>query len=246
MAYIWNPKMMGSGMAACIPQKGKCPNNCEECFFQSGRGYLEPLETNTPNMPHVAVGKNLVIRVNDGNDSNYQKLLVLQATRRYPLKFFNTSIPNLNFPAPVVLTVNPGAMTDIDAHLICNPPPNLMFVRFRTNTWNLDLAKSVVSFYSDRGVPIVLTFMAYANLPQPKACGDYQWRKRTMNTYYAISYESWKEIMHQHRNNLSVYSCSGPDVALCRHCGNCLREYWATRERMWRSVNHLGQPFKEQ
>ena len=44
MSYIENPKTKGSGIIACIPQKGLCPNKCEDCFFQSGRSYLEPLE----------------------------------------------------------------------------------------------------------------------------------------------------------------------------------------------------------
>jgi len=41
MSYKENPKMVGSGMLACIPQTGRCPNNCEDCFFQSGMGGKE-------------------------------------------------------------------------------------------------------------------------------------------------------------------------------------------------------------
>lgn len=46
--WIWNPKCKGSGIITCIPQAGRCPNNCADCFFQSGRSYLEPLEENLP------------------------------------------------------------------------------------------------------------------------------------------------------------------------------------------------------
>lgn len=53
MRYKENPKTKGSGIIACIPQTGVCPNKCEDCFFQSGRSYLEPLEENLPNMPTV-------------------------------------------------------------------------------------------------------------------------------------------------------------------------------------------------
>ena len=58
--------------------------------------------------------------------------------------FFNTSIPNnlAGYGRPVVLTVNPGEMTDEDAHLVRPIPDNLMFVRFRTNTWNTKSASS--------------------------------------------------------------------------------------------------------
>ncbi len=48
MSYKENPKTKGSGIISCIPQKGVCPNKCEDCFFQSDRSYLEPLGENLP------------------------------------------------------------------------------------------------------------------------------------------------------------------------------------------------------
>jgi len=39
MGYKENPKTKGSGIVCAIPQKGICPNRCEDCFFQSGRSY---------------------------------------------------------------------------------------------------------------------------------------------------------------------------------------------------------------
>lgn len=30
--WIWNPKVKDSGLIECIPQKGLCPNNCEDCL----------------------------------------------------------------------------------------------------------------------------------------------------------------------------------------------------------------------
>ena len=68
MSYIENPKTKGSGIISCIPQKGICPNTCEDCFFQSGRSYLEPLDENLPNLPEEVDYQ--IVRVNDGNDSN--------------------------------------------------------------------------------------------------------------------------------------------------------------------------------
>ncbi len=51
MDYKENPKTKGSGIICCIPQTGLCLMKCKDCFFQSGRSYLEPLEENLPNMP---------------------------------------------------------------------------------------------------------------------------------------------------------------------------------------------------
>jgi hypothetical protein len=41
MSYIENPKTKGSGIVCAIPQPGVCPIGCEDCFFQSGRSFLE-------------------------------------------------------------------------------------------------------------------------------------------------------------------------------------------------------------
>ena len=143
MTYIYNPKMQGSGMLACIPQEGRCPSNCPDCFFQSGRSYLEPLEDNLPNMPLLeeANSFNRVVRVNDGNDSSVNHQLVLHRTFHYKQKFYNTSKTKYldKFPAPVVLTVNPGKMTDWAYTKLTTIPDHLMFVRIRTNTWNLPI-----------------------------------------------------------------------------------------------------------
>ena len=238
MVYIENPKTKGSGIISCIPQKGTCPNNCEDCFFQSGRSYLEPLAENLPNMPTVEQVGWRVVRVNDGNDSNVQRDLVLEETNKYPLKFYNTAIPKdlEGFKyAPVVLTVNPGRMTDTGSYFI-EPPKNLMFVRFRINTWNLSMASNVVRYYSERSVPIILTFMAYfEDLPPTKHTKNYTFRKRTLNSYWAITTKAWEEIMDRYKYNKWVYSCGKIEgekgTTACRHCGNCLREYFATMER---------------
>ena len=58
MNYIENPKTKGSGIITCIPQEGICPMKCDDCFFQSGRSYLEPLDINLPNMPDLELTKN--------------------------------------------------------------------------------------------------------------------------------------------------------------------------------------------
>jgi hypothetical protein len=239
--YIVNPKIEGSGMMGCIPQKGRCPNGCEDCFFQSGRSYLEPLTDHLPNMPPKAMAMHRIIRVNDGNDSNNQRELVIKETEKYPMKYYNTAIPNHieEFPGPVVLTVNPGKLTDTKYHTFKKIPQNLMFVRIRTNTWNLEnIVRPAVKYYTDKDVPVVLTFMAYYE-KKPKMGKDYMYRKRTMNSYYAITTAAWEKIMSEFKYNKRVYSCGKIEGEKgstgCKYCGNCIREYFATMERIYQA-----------
>ncbi|MBI4812769.1 hypothetical protein HY798_05055 [Candidatus Falkowbacteria bacterium] len=241
--YIENPKTKGSGIVCCIPQTGRCPMKCKDCFFQSGRSYLEPLDENLPNMPDPDwVEENeYIVRVNDGNDSNNRRELVIESAKPYKKKFYNTSIPKdlENFDAPVVLTINPAQMTDTKAYLLDPIPKNLMFVRVRVDAWNIELVKDVVTHYCAREVPIVLTFMAYYSEKEiPKRHRkNYILRKRTLNSYCAITTAAWVEIMSifRFKYNRWVYSCGKIEgemgTTACRHCGNCLREYFATMER---------------
>lgn len=239
MPYKENPKTKGSGIICAIPQKGICTNKCQDCFFQSGRSYLEPLDENLPNLPPVEMAKHKVVRVNDGNDSNVNRNVVISAASKYPMKFYNTSIPKDlgGFDSPVVLTVNPGVMTDKKAHLLPAPPKNLMFVRIRTNTWNLGLVDEVVGYYSQKEITVVLTFMAYytGKIPENHK-RNYLFRQRTINCYWAITTAAWEIVMKRYRYNKWVYSCGRIEgekgTTLCRHCGNCLREYFATMERL--------------
>lgn len=238
--YKENPKTAGSGILCAIVQTGTCPNKCDDCFFQSGRSYLEPLDENLPNMPYCqsAFDGNSIVRINDGNDSNVDKLNTERAVGNYQHKFYNTAIPKLDFDSPVVLTVNPGGMTDNDFHKIDQPPNNLMFVRVRTNVWNVaetNLVDNVVAFYSQRNTPIVLTFMAYHDAKSiPESCRQfYPERKRTLNSYFAITTSHWRKIITRYENNKYVYSCGREGIASgCKFCGNCLREYFAARCRM--------------
>lgn len=238
--YIENPKTKGSGLICAIPQQGKCPQKCKDCFYQSGRGYLEPLDENTPNMPTVEMAKNRIVRVNDGNDSNYLRKSVVFKTKQFQNKFYNTSLPVRlgEFDAPVVLTINPGMMTDCKCYQLQKIPPNLMFVRFRTNTWNLNILDLAVKHYTKRKVPVVLTFMAYhkeESIPEKERV-YYRYRKRTTNSYWAITTSAWDKIMSRYKYNYYLYSCGIVEGELgtsaCSRCGNCIREYFNTKERM--------------
>jgi len=236
--YRFNPKTLGSGIITAIPQEKECPIRCKDCFFQSGRSYLEPLEDNLPNLPDLEITEGRVVRVNDGNDSNINRELVEGATEVYKDRFFNTSIPKDigGFPGPVVLTINPANMTDESFHKLVEPfPNNLMFVRFRTNAWNREILDEAVKYYCNGGVPIVFTFMAYHEEGDiPEEYKDlYTYKKRTSNSYWVINERGWGLIVSKYSDNPLVYTC-GKDwkTHLCTRCGNCIREYFNAKERM--------------
>lgn len=242
--YRENPKTAKSGIKCCIPQTvPQCPFACPDCFYQSGRSYLEPLNFNVPNMPDAEEADGRVIRVNDGHDSSYQYDLCMKATADFPHKFYNTSWPMHleRFDAPVVLTLNPGKATDKTFHKVDPIPRQLMMVRFRTNAWNLDMLAEAIEYYAPREIAVILTFMAYhemASVPETHR-HLYVERKRTMNSYVAISTEAWRDIcrgFEGHKHELWIHTCGKVEGAsggtACRHCGNCLREYFAANERM--------------
>jgi len=177
--------------------------------------------------------------MNDINDSNTNRELVIETASKYNDVFYNTAIPKLNFPGPVVLTVNPAKKTDKEAVLVDPIPKNLMYVRVRTNMWNIDnVVRPAIEHYTKQGVPVVLTFMAYYDTADtmPESCKiAYEYRKRTLNSYWAIKFEYWKWIMDQFVENALVHSCGREDIkdgSKCRNCGNCIREYFSTRERI--------------
>lgn len=246
--YKKNPKVHGSGILCAIPQSRKCPVGCRGCFFQGGRSYLEPLEDNLPNLPELSHtyyvnGAQKIVRVNDGNDSNVDRKEVVEKTREYESKFYNTSIPKdlESFDAPVVLTLNPAKMTDTDWHRLEEIPNNLMFVRVRINSWNIEtVVEPAIKYYTERKVPVILTWMAYDESTldtMPKAHKvNYVKRVRTTNTYYAIRSDFWLEYMKDYAFNHFVYSCGKAEGELgntkCERCGHCIREWNVTMQRL--------------
>jgi hypothetical protein len=235
MKYIYNPKTIESGIITCIPQKGRCPNKCEDCFFQSGRSYLEPLLENLPQVPSKEIANGRIIRINDGNDSNNQRKLVEKVAKKYKDYFYNTSMYYKleEFNAPVVLTINPAELTDTDFKRVNPIPKNLMFIRYRTNMWNVHILDEVIKFYTKKEVPVIITFMAYYTETIPKEHQQYyEWKKRTLNSYWCLKKEAAKAIMSSYEENPYVYSCGIKGQYFCKFCGNCIREYYNTKERM--------------
>ncbi len=231
--YKENPKTKNSGVICCIPQSTVCPQKCPDCFFQSGRSYLEPLDKNLPNIPTDAEGR--IVRINDGNDSNVERSIVELTASKYSDYFFNTSIPEEldKFSAPVVFTCNPGEMTNKTFIKLKYVPHNLMFVRFRCNTWNKGLIANAVPYYSKLGIRVVITFMAYYNEKLPEEEEQfYTTEVRTTNVYWVMGDRSRRYIEGWFVGNPLVYTCGHKGTHECHRCGNCIREFYRVKEEM--------------
>lgn len=79
--------------------------------------------------------------------------------------------------------------------------------------------------------------MAYYDTPVPEIWKDsYIFKKRTLNSYWVIKSYYWEIIMDEFKYNPWVYSCSKTEgekaIRSCSRCGNCIREYFVTKERM--------------
>lgn len=221
-----NPKLAGSNLVDCIPQTGKCPNDCPECFYN--RAFYRTLDE--PLLPDAdavnAAGR--IVRVNSGHDSNLDRDLVLAATAAYKHKFYNTSIPDFDFPAPVVFTCNgrkPLFVWDL--------PPNVMMVRVRYTPWDLYLMDHLVRHYERQGVPVVLTWMRfYSESPIPhNQRWLYEKGTHLLNEYWKLRPEVKVLLMARYKG-LGVQCCGLPWGSLCVDCGNCERFYWAAKRRM--------------
>jgi len=211
-----NPKQDGSRLWSCRPQTGKCPNGCPECFYnRPGAFYSDIDKPDIPTSKEVGGG---IVRMNAGHDSNVQKELVLETAKQYKHVFFNTSIPEFDFPGPVVFTAN-GKEEEPAWCPIVNKRgktkqlmpkkeqhyDRIMFVRLRVSPTNWNLVEHAVACWTAKDIPVVLTFMAYYSQDPPglKKEGDgfhielddrwgylaYVWKKRTINSYWCPTQE---------------------------------------------------------
>jgi hypothetical protein len=225
MTYIANPKLVDTPILDCIPQSGKCPMNCPECFYnRPGAFYCEP-----PNVPDPKLVGDRLVRMNCGHDSNLERNLVIETAAQYKFVFFNTSISHFNFPGPVVFTANPKE--EEPACIVSPVPDNLMFVRLRVSSTNLQLVDTAAWEYTKRGVPVVLTFMAYYDkTPDPQF---YEWRVRHTNSYWCPTNRFIESVRARpllgHR---LVSMCGALDDNYCRSCRNCETYYVQTIKRI--------------
>lgn len=228
--YIQNPKLIGTNIVDCIPQTGECPNQCPECFYNGGRFFRS---LNEPWMPDLAkvICRGLIVRVNSGHDSNFERDMVLAETAKYPRRFYNTAIPRFDFPAPVVFTCNGGK----DGKLkLVEPVKNLMFVRVRVNSWDMETIYLAVNHYlMDSGIPVVLTFMRYydgSRIPEA-AKGDYEWVRHISNEYFCLKPVAMMRIMARFKQT-GVRMCGTPWSSNCVDCRNCEFLYWEAMRRL--------------
>ena len=239
-----NPKLEGSLLIDCIPQTGQCPNGCLECYYNGGGFFTDKKLSLIPTIEEVG---DRIVRVNSGHDSNIQKDMVLKVTEKYPKKFYNTSLPNFDFPAPVVFTCN-GRDTDFSAMMVVKNLRNVMAVRFRTNLWNLDLLDEVISFYTvQHGVPVTITFMRYtdiSNIPEEYR-KYYELRKSILNVYYCLNKDKQKELSESYSGPYQdaktgqrmVGMCGTPESSFCRDCHRCVWAYNKNiHEHVWDEV----------
>jgi len=233
-----NPKQADSDLFDCIPQVGPCPIGCNQCFYNRPGAFYVPIDQ--PHFPTLEEVGDGIVRVNCGNDSNNQREHVIASTAQYLRRFFNTSIPTFEFPGPVVLTANPREEEmGVDPHKI-KPPSNLMFVRLRVSSTNLELIREQIANWSKWNVPVVLTFMAYYDAePQVpaevvEAVGGpcYEWRVRHINSYWCPTPAFIRWVMAQYHDNRLVSYCGSLEGSYCRLCRNCETYYIQTIKRM--------------
>ena len=225
---MFNPKLEQSGLIDAVPQNGSCPLRCNACFFN-----LTWYTKHKPILPNARMVNKLglICRVNSGHDSNLQREMVVAKTAKYHRKFYNTSIANFNFPAPVVFTCNP----DENSYAALAPiTPNLMAVRIRTHPGMLRYVYEAIGHYA-YSVPIILTWMRYsAESAIPRGQRQHYERSvHVINPWWQLIPDSKREIMAQLRQaNPDIYQCGTYESSLCRECLNCVRFYWRAMRRM--------------
>ena len=227
-----NPKQIGSNLIDCVPQEGPCPNDCNQCYynicFYAGHKPVVPT-------PLESVGK--IVRMNSGHDSNIQKDLVLETAKQYKDVFFNTSIPDFEFPGPVVYTINPEEEKPIEYLDWELKDPRIMFVRIRVSATNY----KYVSYFADRithdlNVPVVLTLMRYKTLDEniKNYRNNYVQKQHISNEWYVPTAPLIHTIMTEPRvyRNKLIHMCGSFDSDLCKDCGLCEAYYKITKKRL--------------
>ena len=217
-----NPKQEGSNLFDCKPQSGLCPNNCNQCFYNRPGAFY--VDVDKPHMPTVEEVGDSIMRVNCGHDSNIEREKVIKETEIYSKRFFNTSIPEFDFPAPVVFTANPQ---EEESAMKINRPNNLMFIRLRVSSTNLQFIKAAVYYYCTRHVPIVLTFMAYYD---KKPDDNYTYQVRHVNSYWCPEPHFVRHVVSDMKQigGRAVSACG----QWCWDCRNCETYYYQTIKHM--------------
>jgi hypothetical protein len=185
-------------------------------------------------MPSVEEVGDGIMRVNSGHDSNIEKEKVIRKTKKYKKRFFNTSIPRFDFPDPVVFTANHKEEDEfISPSSIPNYIDRLMFVRLRVSSTNLHLIDAAVEIWTSKGIPVVLTFMAYYSEKPPTEV-YYEWRKRHVNSYWCPTKRFIYYVLEREKKigGRLVTICGTLNSNKCADCGNCANYYYITKKHM--------------
>jgi len=234
-----NPKLSSSNIVDCKPHCGACPLDCNQCFYNRPGAFYADVDE--PHMPTPEEAGDRIVRVNSGHDSNLEREMVITETDCFERRFFNTSLPLFDFPAPVVFTANRSEEREA-AGLSSMPgkmvPTNLMFVRLRVSPTNIEHIDLAVRHWTALSVPVVLTFMAYYDC-EPDM-GDfpmklehaYVWKTRITNSYWCPTPAFMVAVRSRYLKNRLVSICGGFGSCLCKDCHNCETYYWQTEKRM--------------
>jgi hypothetical protein len=209
--------------------------NCNQCYYNRPGAYY--IDTDKPLIPGVEGVGDGIVRVNSGHDSNIDKGRVIKVAKRYKHFFFNTSMPNFDFPGPVVYTAN-----KCEEKLACIPRDcvsNLMFVRLKVSSTNLNYVEAAIALhqYFNKYVPIVLTFMRYYDYkPSEPAGGEkwYEYKKHIKNDSWCPTTHFKTAVMNRMKKigGRLVTMCGTIDSNYCRDCKNCETYYWQTIKHM--------------
>jgi hypothetical protein len=235
-----NPKQEDTNLFDCVPQIGPCPVKCNQCFYnRPGAFYLPIDEPSIPTPEEVGDG---IVRMNCGNDSNNQRDLVIEAASQYKHASSTTSIPRFDFPGPVVWTANAceEQPVRIPPALLSGIPDNLMFIRLRVSSTNLRNIKLAAEWFTEKQVPVVLTFMAYYEAePKPPADVLAAWVGRATSGVCGTSTPTGARPPRSSatswacsRENRLVSYCGSLEGSYCRLCLNCETHYHQTVKRM--------------
>ena len=228
-----NPKQEGSNVCDAIPQVGPCIQGCYQCFYNRPNAFYTNISE--PLMPTLEEVGDKIVRVNSGNDSNYKRKFVIESTKHYPKRFFNTSIPKLDFPDPVVLTINPKEEEWFysPSHVRSGSIDNLMFIRLRVSPSNLNLIDEAIEEWTqgEIKVPVVLTLMRYYD-NEPKENNDqFEFGKHVLNSYWCPTKKFTKKIIRRYNKNELVTMCGTLKSPYCRDCNNCEKYYFEAIKR---------------
>ncbi len=232
-----NPKLEGSNLFDCKSQEGLCPRNCNQCYYNHlGEendlvkfGYSPMLKD---------VEENGIVRVNSMHDSNLNRKDAIAHSQSFKRRFFNTSIPNFDFPDPVVYTANCSEEEKVILDFMrVKDFHKIMFVRLRVSSTNIEhvrMATGVMLSYSD--LNIVWTMMKYYSkdaLPKLNR-GYYELKKVLKHDRYTPT-RKFKEdiqILINKFDSRRLALCGTIFSELCKDCRNCETYYYQTKKRM--------------